>query len=106
MSYPSRPERLFANWVIPYEMIRPADLPVRESIRGTAVSVNVCSGGMLVVMDHRPEIDQVIKVSIPTRISTIAIDALAQVRWAEQIDFPPFAASYRVGLKFLFSPSI
>lgn len=55
-------------------------------------------------MDHAPEVEQVLKVLVPTPTSSAGTPTLAEVRWTRKL---PFGNSrndgpYFVGLKFLF----
>jgi hypothetical protein len=72
--------------------------------KGRALSLNISSGGMLVLMDRAPAIQLVLKVYVPTPIAIAETPTLAEVRWTRRL---PFAKSngngmHFVGLKFLF----
>lgn len=71
---------------------------------GKALSLNISSGGMLVLMDHAPDVEQVLKVYVPTPITIAETPTLAEVRWIRKL---PLGNSnthtpYFVGLKFMF----
>ena len=71
---------------------------------GTALSLNISSGGMLVLMDKAPDVAQVLKVYVPTPITIAETPTLAEVRWTRKF---PFGGSNGhsacfVGLKFMF----
>jgi len=70
-----------------------------------ALSLNISNGGMLVLMDHAPDIKQVLKVHVPTPITRAETPTLAEVRWTRKFPFGSSANSqtaYFVGLKFMF----
>lgn len=71
---------------------------------GKALSLNISSGGMLILMDQTPAIEQVLKVYVPTPVSIAETPTLAEVRWTRKL---PFGKSNSngicfVGLKFMF----
>jgi len=97
-------ERVALLRPILYEMTVPvADQPVQSS-QGKALSVNISSGGMLLLMDQVPSIEQVLKVYVPTPITLTDTPTLAEVRWTRKVPFSRTkeSASYFVGVKFLF----
>lgn len=70
-----------------------------------ALSLNISNGGMLVLMDHAPDIKQVLKVYVPTPITRAETPTLAEVRWTRKFPFGRSAnnqTAYFVGLKFIF----
>src|SRR5574341_387625 len=48
---------------------------------GKALSLNICSGGMLLLMEGAPRLDCVIKLHVPTPILSARTPTLAEVRW-------------------------
>ena len=88
---------------IPYEMTAPVDVPSPSAHQGTALSVNISSGGMLILMDQAPAIEQVMKIYAPTPITAAEIPTLAEVRWTRKLPFGrnDDAGSYFVGIKFM-----
>ena len=89
---------------IPYEITIPGKAPAASTQSGQLLSLNISTGGMLVLMDQAPAIEQVMKVHMPTPISMAEIPTLAEVRWTKQL---PFGISNGdgavfVGLKFIF----
>ena len=87
-----------------YEMTAPVDDPVATAHQGRALSVNISNGGMLLLMDQAPAIEQVLKVFVPTPMTKAETPTLAEVRWTRKL---PFGRSngtptYFVGLKFMF----
>ncbi len=68
---------------------------------GTALSLNVSAGGMLVIMNGSPSTQQVLKVRVPTPITGIETPTLTEVRWSRKLPFPAPHSLYLVGLKFI-----
>ena len=73
-------------------------------VKGKALSVNVSSGGMLVLMDETPAIEQVMKVYVPTPLTAAETPTLAEVRWTRKLPVGRNngVGPYFVGLKFIF----
>jgi len=69
---------------------------------GKALSLNISSGGMLLLMERAPELDRVFRIHVPTPVTEAKIPTLAEVRWVRQIPFPASSSLHLVGLKFLF----
>jgi hypothetical protein len=96
-------ERVALLRPIPYEMTAPVDDPVATTHQGKALSVNISSGGMLLLMDQAPAIEQVLKVFVPTPITMADTPTLAEVRWTRKLPFGRNGTgTYFVGLKFMF----
>lgn len=89
---------------IQYEMTVPVEGPAAANQSGRALSLNISRGGMLVLMDRPPAIDQVLKIYVPTPITAAETPTLAEVRWTRKLPFgqSQSAAPYFVGLKFMF----
>ncbi len=102
-------ERLALMREIPYETTRSIDMELEESLnlhggleeQGKALSLNISSGGMLLLMERAPEVDQVLRVSVPTAVSHADIPTLAEVRWVREVPFPEHPGLYFVGVKFI-----
>jgi hypothetical protein len=88
---------------IAYEMTAPVEDPPSRVRRRKALSVNISTGGMLVLMDHAPGVEQVVKVYVPTPITLAETPTLAEVRWTRPLPFgrPNNKGTYFVGLKFM-----
>jgi len=104
-SYENHSERAALLRPIPYEMTSPIEgqgLGMGSS--GKALSLNISSGGMLVLMDQAPEVEQVLKVYVPTPITIAETPTLAEVRWTRKLPFGKSNGNgpYFVGLKFMF----
>ena len=103
-SQKSHSERAALLRPILYEMTTPVEGLTASSHSGKALSLNISSGGMLVLMDQVPAIEQVMKVYVPTPISMAETPTLAEVRWTRKLPFgkPNGDEAYFVGLKFMF----
>ncbi len=87
---------------IPYEMTAAIGREAVVPRTGYALSLNLSSGGMLVLMDQVPGIEQVLKVNVPTPLPHAEIPTLAEVRWARKVPLGETQNLCFVGLKFLF----
>ena len=87
-----------------YEMTSPAEDQGISAQGGKALSLNISSGGMLVLMDHAPNVEQALKIYVPTPISIAETPTLAEVRWTRKLPFGKSNGNgaYFVGLKFMF----
>ena len=96
-------ERVALLRPIPYEMTNPIeDVSVPGHWR-KALSVNISSVGMLILMEQAPAIEQVMKVYVPTPITVAETPTLAEVRWTRKLPFGKAnGGAYFVGLKFIF----
>jgi len=103
-SQKSHSERAALLRPILYEMTTPVEDPAALIYSGKALSLNISSGGMLVLMDQVPAVEQVMKVYVPTPISMAETPTLAEVRWTRKLPFgkPSGNGAYFVGLKFMF----
>lgn len=70
---------------------------------GKALSLNICSGGMLLLMEGAPRMECVVKLHVPTPILTARTPTLAEVRWVRKIPFDEggYQGLYFVGMKFI-----
>ena len=103
-SQKSHSERAALLRPILYEMTTPVEASASSTHNGKALSLNISSGGMLVLMDQVPAIEQVMKVYVPTPISAAETPTLAEVRWTRRLPFGKTNGNgaYFVGLKFIF----
>ena len=103
-SQKSHSERAALLRPILYEMTTPVEDPAALTHSGKALSLNISSGGMLVLMDQVPAVEQVMKVYVPTPISMAETPTLAEVRWTRKLPFGKLSGNgaYFVGLKFMF----
>ena len=95
-----RAERIPLIRGITYEM--QPDLFETEFVprAGKALTLNIASGGMLVLMDQLPKVTEVLKVYVPTPISQAQTPTLAEVAWTRPLPFAPDTLHF-VGLKFV-----
>ena len=103
-SQKSHSERAALLRPIVYEMTTPVEASATSSHSGKALSLNISSGGMLILMDQVPAIEQVMKVYVPTPVSAAETPTLAEVRWTRRLPFGTTNGNvaYFVGLKFMF----
>jgi hypothetical protein len=89
---------------IPYEMTAPIEDLAESPSTGKALSLNISSGGMLILMDQAPQVEQVLKVYVPTPVTIAETPTLAEVRWTRKLPFGRVNGdgAYFVGLKFMF----
>jgi hypothetical protein len=97
-------ERVAMLRPIPYQWMTQVDEPSDSGRSGKALSLNVSSGGMLLIMEEAPEIERVLKVLVPTPNSLAGTPTLAEVRWSRKMPFGRGNGTgpFFVGLKFLF----
>lgn len=100
----SHSERVALLRPILYEKTSPVERSSETQSEGRALSLNISSGGMLVLMDQPPDIEQVLKVYVPTPVSVAETPTLAEVRWTRKLPFVNGNGNipYFVGLKFIF----
>lgn len=103
-SQKSHSERAALLRPILYEMTTLVEGPTALTASGKALSLNISSGGMLVLMDQAPDVEQVLKVYVPTPISLAETPTLAEVRWTRRLPIGRITGNgaYFVGLKFMF----
>ena len=70
--------------------------------RGKALSLNISSGGMLLLMESAPNVNRVFKVQVPTPVPCATTPTLAEVRWIRDAPLPVLSSLYFVGVRFLF----
>ena len=97
-------ERVALLRPIPFEMTTQINGPSDPVINGKALSLNISSGGILVLMDYAPEVEQVLKILVPTPTNSVGTPTLAEVRWTRKVPFgrQNGQGTYFVGLKFIF----
>ena len=97
-------ERVTMIRPIQYESTSPIDPDLFEdhfeSRQGKALTLNISSGGMLLVMDYAPDILQLLKVHVPIPIHKMHIPTLAEVAWTRPMPMGPQDLHF-VGLKFV-----
>jgi hypothetical protein len=103
-SHENHSERAALLRPIPYEMTSLLDDQSAGARAGKALSLNISNGGMLVLMDQAPDVEQVLKVYVPTPITIADTPTLAEVRWTRRLPFGRANGNeaFFVGLKFMF----
>lgn len=101
-------ERVALLRPIPYEVLYDLDTSLeqespktRVATHGKGLSLNVSSGGMLLIMDYPPKVNQAMKIYVPTPLNIARTPTLAEVRWTRRLPFQAFEGLYFVGLKFV-----
>ena len=100
----SRAERVTFTEYCPYEISESLGDDVIAIHQGEALSVNVSSGGMLLLMDQSPPVQQVFEIQVPVS-TTGKTPVLVEVCWTRQISIEDSESRYLVGVKFLFDPA-
>lgn len=97
-------ERVALLRQISYEMTSSEQGSSCAAKGGRALSLNISSGGMLILMDQAPAIEQVLKIHVPTPVAIAETPTLAEVRWIRRLPFGKSNgnAMHFVGLKFMF----
>lgn len=101
-------ERIALIREIVYEMtnlIGESELTYSERDRGhsgKALSLNISSGGMLLLMEHAPHVERVVRVHVPSPVSNANTPTLSEVRWVRQLPFGGDDTLWFVGVRFLF----
>lgn len=75
--------------------------PVTPGERGQGLSLNISSGGMLLLIENPPEPERVLRVHVPTPAAAAQTPTLAEVRWVRPVPFEGCETISFVGLKFL-----
>lgn len=101
-SHQKHSERVALLRPISYELTAPVDHEPPLPRRGKALSLNISSGGMLLLMEQAPTVEQVMKIKVPTPLALAETPTLAEVRWVRRAPFPVENEVCFVGLKFLF----
>ena len=98
-----RSERAAFTEYCPYEISESLGDNAIAIHQGEALSVNISRGGMLLLMDQSPPVQQVFEIQVPasTRGKTLG---LVEVCWTRQIPIEDFDSRCLVGVKFLFDP--
>jgi hypothetical protein len=99
-------DRMFFMRPISYAMIRTVLWRANQDGNGTAghaLSLNISSKGLLILMDREPEVDQTMRISVPSAAQEVNIPTMADVRWARKVPFMSSEAHpfFFVGLRFM-----
>ena len=71
------------------------------SQRGQALSLNVSSGGILLLIDIALDVQQVLKIFVPSVLDIAQTPTLGEVRWTRPVPFDMRDRLFFVGLKFV-----
>jgi hypothetical protein len=88
---------------IEYEMIREGSDLFKDNFvfrQGKALTIDISSGGMLLLMDQAPIVTEVLKVYVPTPINQARTPTLAEVAWTRPVPLAPDKLQF-VGVKFV-----
>ncbi len=109
LDWPSRrqdPERLVLMREIFYQVTSlishdggNGDDPVDQHEKG--LSLNISSGGMLLLMERPPGIERTVRVHVPSPVENAHTPTLAEVRWVRRVPLGPHPGLSLVGLRFL-----
>jgi len=78
--------------------LRQEDLVARQE--GAGITINVGSGGLCLLMDWAPEVQEVLRLQIPMPVPSAKTPTLAEVRWVRTLPFC-WNGVHAVGLKFV-----
>lgn len=73
------------------------------SVSGQALTLNISPKGLLVLMDREPEVDQVLRILVPSPVRAVGTPTLSEVRWTRKMPLLSGDAHpvYFVGLRFI-----
>jgi hypothetical protein len=97
---PERDRHVFMR-AIPYEIPASPEGARRSSQEGMAVSLNISSGGILLLIDSSMDVGEVLRVQIPSVAEQARTPTLGEVRWFRKVPFRLFEELYFAGLKFV-----
>ena len=86
----------------PYEISK---FPVEGSVelrKGLTLSLNISTGGMLLLMPWVPKEKQVLDVQAPSLTSEETRSGVVEVCWTREVPVGTDPGTYLVGVKFLF----
>ena len=72
-----------------------------ESQQGRALSLNVSSGGILLLIDIALDVQQVLKIFVPSVLDIAQTPTLGEVRWTRPVPFDMTDQLFFAGLKFV-----
>lgn len=71
------------------------------SQQGRALSLNVSSGGILLLADVALDVQQVLKIFVPSVLDVAQTPTLGEVRWTRPVPFDVTDQLFFVGLQFI-----
>lgn len=67
---------------------------------GAGIALNVGNGGLCLLLDWAPEVQEVLRLHVPMPVSWAKTPTLAEVRWVRSLPFG-YETIYAVGLQFV-----
>src|SRR3989454_3890858 len=98
-----RAERAVFMEYCPYEISESLGGDAIAIHQGEALSVNVSKGGMLLLMDQHPPVQQVFEIQLPASTKG-KTPGRVEVSWTRQISREDCDSRFLVGVKLLFDP--
>ena len=98
-----RAERAVFMEYCPYEISESLGGDAIAIHQGEALSVNVSKGGMLLLMDQHPPVQQVFEIQLPASTKG-KTPGRVEVCWTRQISLEDLGSRYLVGVRFLSGP--
>jgi len=90
--------------LVRYESSAPLDQLDQEAVshgeEGAGLTVNVGNGGLCLLIEHAPQVHEVLRLHVPMPVPWARTPTLAEVRWVRHLPFG-WEGLYAVGLKFL-----
>src|SRR5256885_4719739 len=99
-----RAERAAFMEYCPYELCESLGDAAMAIHHGEALSINISRGGMLLLMDQSPPVQQVFEIQVPAS-SIGKTPGVVEVCWTRQLPMEDSESRHLVGVKFLFDPS-
>ncbi len=98
-------ERIALMRAIPYETAGAMERALAELTkikwrRGKALSLNMSAGGMLLIKDWAPALEERLSLQVPTPPDRIPTPTRAEVRWVRRVPFSLAQDLHFVGLQF------
>ena len=72
-----------------------------EAQQGRALSLNVSSGGILLLIDIALDVQQILKIFVPSVLDLAQTPTLGEVRWTRPVPFHMTDRLFFAGLKFV-----
>ena len=106
--WPGHADRLAFMRAIPYEAFddqrnAAAGAPVHPAKYGQALSVNLSQGGMLLMMEGQPALQQQLRVGLRRNATNEVVSELVEVCWTRSVPALLQGDVCFVGVKFLHS---
>lgn len=86
---------------IPYEIPASPEGARCSPQEGVALSLNISSGGILLLIDSSMDIGEVLRIQVPAVADQARTPTLGEVRWFRKVPFKLYEELYFAGLKFV-----